>query len=139
MGKRHDAGMLWAEYEIEMRHNYFSAVVQLKSLEKRLTKDQPLREKYLNTIKEDLYKGYVVRVKDVLKEESCSEREWYLPHHPVVNPNKPGKVRRLINGEAKLHGASPKSFITGPDWLKILIYTSTARTISIFRLLQVGV
>ena len=55
--------------------------------------------------------------------ESRSEREWYLPHHPVVNPNTPRKVRRVLNGAAKFHGASPnKSLLTGPDLLLNLIY-----------------
>ena len=99
-GKKYDVGMLWAENNIELPNNYFSALVQLKSLEKRLTKDQTLREEYSTTIKEDLDKGYVVRVKDAHMVESRSRREWYLPHHPVVNPNKPGKVRRVLNRAA---------------------------------------
>ena len=122
-GKRYNVGMLWAEDSIELPNNYFSALVQLKSLEKRLTKYQTLRENYSNTIKEDLETGYVVRVKDAHKVESCSEREWYLPHHPVVNPNKPGKVRRVLKGAAKFHGASlNKSLLTGLDLLQNLIY-----------------
>ena len=100
-GKRYNVGILGAEDNIELPNNYFSALVQLKSLQKRLAKDQTLREKYSNTIKEDLDKGYVVSVKDAHKVESRSEREWYLLHHPVVNPNKPGKVRRVLNGAAK--------------------------------------
>ena len=71
-GKRYDVGMLWAEDNIELPNNYFSALVQLKSLEKRLTKNQTLREKYLNTIKENLDKDYVVRVKDAHKVKSCT-------------------------------------------------------------------
>ena len=52
-----------------------------------------------------------------------ARNEWYLPHHPVVNPNKPGKVRRVLNGAAKFHGASlNKSLLTGPDLLQNLIY-----------------
>ena len=122
-GKMYGVGMLWAEDNIELPNNYFSALVQLKSLEKRLTKDQTLREKYSNTIKEDLDKGYVVRVKDAQRVESRSEREWYLPHRPVVNPNKPDKVRRKLNGAAKFHGASlNKPLLTGPDLLQNLIY-----------------
>ena len=50
-GKRYDVGMLWAEDNIELPNKYFSALVQLKSLEKRLTKDQTFREKYSNTSK----------------------------------------------------------------------------------------
>ena len=119
-GKRYDVGMLWAEDNIELPNNYFSALLQSKSLENRLTN---LREKYSNTIKEDFDKGYVVRVKDAQKAESLSERKWYLPHHPVVNPNKPGKVRRILNGAAKFHGASlNKSLLTGADLLQNLIY-----------------
>ena len=72
--------MLWAEDNIELPNKYFSALVQLKSLEKRLTKDQTLREKYSNSIKEDLDKGYVVRFKDAHQVESRSERE--LPITP---------------------------------------------------------
>ena len=115
--------MLWAEDNIELPNNYFSALVQLKSLDKRLTKDQTLREKYSNTIKEDLDKGYVVKVKDAQKVESHSEREWCLPHHPVVNPNKPDMVSRVLKGAVKIHGASlNKSLLTGPDLLQNLIY-----------------
>ena len=72
-GKRCDVGMLWAEDNIELPNNYFSALVQLKSMEKRLAKDQTLREKYSNIIKEDYVvggKGYVVGVKDAHKVES---------------------------------------------------------------------
>ena len=72
-GKRYNVGMLWAEDNIELPNNHFSTLVQLKSLEKRLAKDQTLREKYSNTIKEDLDKGYVVRVKDAHKVEIRSE------------------------------------------------------------------
>ena len=112
-GKRYNVGMLWAEDNIELPKNYFSALVQLKSLEKRLTKDQTLREKYSNTVKEDLRQG--LRSKGH-KVHSRLEREWYLPQHPVVNPNKQGKVRRVLNGAAKFHGASlNKSLLTGPD------------------------
>ena len=52
-----------------------------------------------------------------------SDREWYLPHHPVINPNKPEKVRRVLNGAAKFHGTSlNKSLFTGPDLLQNLIH-----------------
>ena len=52
--KRYDVGMLWAEDNIELPNKNYSALVQLKSLEKWLTKDQTLREKYSNNIKKDL-------------------------------------------------------------------------------------
>ena len=122
-GLRYDVGMLWAADNIQLPNNYFTSLVQLKSLEKRLAKDEDLREKYTSTIKEDLNKGYVIEVPDAHKVESRSDKEWYLPHHPVLNPNKPGKVRRVLNGAAKFHGASLNKFLlTGPNLLQNLIY-----------------
>ena len=56
-GLRYDVGMLWAADNTKLPNNYFSSLVQLKSLEKRLAKDEDLREKYTSTIKEDLNKG----------------------------------------------------------------------------------
>ena len=43
--------MLWAEDNIELPNNYFIALVQKKSLEKWLTNDHTLKEKYSNTVK----------------------------------------------------------------------------------------
>ena len=115
--------MLWAADNTKLPNNYFSSLVQLKSLEKRLAKDEDLRERYTSTIKEDLKKGYVIEVPDAHKVENRSDKEWYLPHHPVLNPNKPGKVRRVLNGAVKFHGASlNKYLLTGPDLLQNLIY-----------------
>ena len=122
-GLRYDVGMLWAADNIQLSNNCFSSLVQLKSLKKHLVKDEDLREKYTSTIKEDLNKGYVMEFPDAHKVESRSDKEWYLPHHPVLNPNKPGKVHRVLNGAAKFHGASlNKSLLTDPDLLKNLIY-----------------
>ena len=122
-GQRYDVGMLWADDNVQLPNSYFSSLVQLKSLEKRLSRDTSLKETYANTIREDLEKGYLITVPDAHKVEQRSDREWYLPHHPVINPNKPGKVRRVLNGAAKFHGTSlNKSLLTGPDLLQNLIH-----------------
>ena len=79
-------------------------LAQLKSLEKRLDKDTKLKALYAKNIQEDFDKGYVIKV----NTHDCtnrSAREWYLPHPPVNNPNKPGKVRRVLSGAAKFHGS----------------------------------
>ena len=89
-GQRYDVGMLWADVNLQLPNIYFSSLVQLKSLEKRLSKDT-LKENYAKTVSEDLEKGYVIPVLDAHMVEQRSDKEWYLPHHPVINPNKPGK------------------------------------------------
>ena len=51
--------------------------------------------------------------------ECRSSRDWYLPHHPVVNTNKPEKLRRVLNGASKILGKSLNScLLTGPDLLQ---------------------
>ena len=98
-GKKYVVGMLWREPDIELPNNYYAALAQLKSLENRLGKDADLRERYAQTIKDDLEKGYLKTV-EPSESQMRSKREWCLPHHPVLNPNKPGKVRRVLNGAA---------------------------------------
>ena len=110
-------------------------MVQLKSLEKRLSKDSDLRERYAQTIREDLSKKYVVKVQTLEETEHQPGRKWYLPQHPVMNPNKPGRVRRVLNGASNFQGVSlNKVLLTGPDLLQKLIHT-----LIIFRQHQIAV
>ena len=122
-GYRYQVGMLWADEESTLPNNYFSALVQLKSLERRLGKDPQLKESYSKTIREDFEKGYILRVDKSECFRNDNRRGWYLPHHPVVHPHKPGKVRRVLNGAAKFHGHSlNNALLTGPDLLQSLIH-----------------
>ena len=122
-GTRYQVGMLWADIESSLPNNYFSALVQLKSLERRLGKDDELRERYSQNIQDDFLKGYVVRVDKTDCFKVSNPREWYLSHHPVIHPNKPGKVRRVLNGAAKFQGSSlNNALLTGPDHLQSLIH-----------------
>ena len=95
----------------------------MKSLERRLGKDPQLKESYSKTIKEDFKKGYIVQGDKSECFRTDNRREWYLPHHPVIHPHKPGKVRRVLNGAAKFHGCSLNNgLLTGPDLLQKLIH-----------------
>ena len=121
-GKKYVVGMLWREPDIELPNNYYAALAQLKSLENRLGRDADLRERYAQTIKDDLETGYVKTV-ERSESQKRSKREWHLPHHPVLNPNKPGKVRRVLNGAALFHKQSLNSaLMAGPDLLQNLLY-----------------
>ena len=121
-GSRYQVGMLWSEDESSLPNNYFSALVQLKSLERRLGKDVELKERYSKTIHEAIQnhpsKGYIASV-----DKTDCFKVSNLPHHPVVNSHKPGKVRRVLNGAAMFQGHSlNNSLLTGPDLLQSLIH-----------------
>ena len=48
--------------------------------------------------------------------------QWYVPHHPVINPHKPEKVRRVCNAAANYKGGSLNDKLrTGPDLLQNLV------------------
>ena len=70
-----------------------------------------------------IIQSYIATVDKADFFKVSNAREWYLRHHPVVNPHKPGKIRRVLNGAAKFQGHSLKnSLLTGPDLLQSLIH-----------------
>ena len=110
--------MLWIDSNVSLLNNYYSSLAQFKMLARRLISGRELREKYADTIREDIRKGYVVAV-EPLDPRKRFDRDWYLPHHPVVSPNEPGKVQRVLNGASKFHGTSlNKSLLVGPNLLQ---------------------
>ena len=65
--------------------------------------------------------GYMVPI-EYNEFNTLTDRNWYLPHHPVDIPNKPGKVRQILNGAPNLHGVSlNQSLLVGPDVLQNLL------------------
>ena len=117
-GKRYDIKLPWKS-EIKLENNFYSALNKVKSLNTRLQRKLLLQEKYNKTLLTDLENNYV---KPVEKQDPQPDRIWYLPHHPVENINKPGKVRRVANAASKFRGQSLNSnLLTGPDLLNNLL------------------
>ena len=92
-GERYEISLLWKE-KVNLEKNYPVAKAKNQSLEKKLSKDQLMKEMYQKTLDTDIEMGHV---KPVIFSSITPSRAWYLPHHPVTNPNKPGKVRRFSN------------------------------------------
>ena len=90
-GKRYEVGMLWNQPEPNLPNNYSSALGQLHSPEQRFQRDPKLKELYQPSIDTDVEKGFVKILGKSEVKGTCG-KEWYLPHHPVLNPSKPGKV-----------------------------------------------
>ena len=118
---RYEVPLIWKDQNIRLPDNRIVAVHCLNVLERRLQRDPELAAAYKKTISSDLEKGYI---KKLTKEEANAlvKHKWYLPHHPVLNPSKPGKVRRVCDAAAKFQGSSLNShLLSGPDLMNNLV------------------
>ena len=88
---------------------------RLQLLKKRLLKDEELYEKYRKTMQEYIDQGHAEKVP--VEELEVKDRPlWYLPHHTVTHPLKPGKVRVVFDCAAKFEGVSLNDeLMQGPD------------------------
>ena len=92
--------MLCSEPEPNLPNNYGSAIGQLYSLERKFQRDPNLKDLYQQLIDTDVEKGFV-KILGKSEVKGTFGKEWYLLHHPVLNPKKPGKVGRVCNAAAK--------------------------------------
>ncbi|CAL8098687.1 unnamed protein product [Calicophoron daubneyi] len=108
--------------ETKMTENNFPLARQrLLYLGRRLGRDNVLHERYTAAMNRNIGKGYVSEV-DVDQLRVDYSPKWYLPHHPVVNPKKPKKLRVVLDCAAKFQGVSLNDrLLSGPDWASELI------------------
>ena len=111
--------LLWRNDAERLPDSQEMAFRRLESLKKRLQKDNALRQKYVDKIEETIRKGYAEVVPQ--DEISPAVKQWYLPHHPVINPKKPEKLRIVYDCAATAHGRSLNDFLMkGPDLMNSL-------------------
>ena len=122
-GERYEVGMLWSEPKLNLPDNYDSALGQLYSVERRFQRDPNLKELYQQSIDKVIEKG-ILKILGKSEVKGTFGKDWYLPHHPVLDPNKPGKVRRVCNAAAKYKVICLNDkLLAGPDLLHGLIGT----------------
>ena len=98
--------------EINLPNNRSQAEKRFACLERRLSRNPQFKQCYMKFMNELILKGYA--------RESTSAAEtvkyWYLPHHGVYHPNKPGKIRVIFNLSPDFHETSiNKALLPGPD------------------------
>ena len=120
--EKYEVGLLRREEEVKLPNNFYSAMAQLKSLERSLQKDDLLRKRYQESIDTDVNAGYVRRVEKFELNETRDKLQCYLPHHPVINAHKPEKVRTVGKAAVKYQGVVWNAKrLSDPDLLQRLI------------------
>ncbi|XP_042220079.1 uncharacterized protein LOC121864931 [Homarus americanus] len=90
-------------------------------LKKRLSRDTRLRLWYKEEMEKLFIGGFAERVPLKQLSESVGS-SWYLPHHPVLNPNKPDKVRIVFDCAASFSKTSLNNqVLQGSDFNNKLI------------------
>lgn len=90
---------------------------RLECLKKKMAQNPELAKNLNNQLRDHIGKGNIRK----LNERELQQKEhrvWYLPMFPVVNPNKPGKIRMVWDAAAKVNDVRLNSvLLKGPDML----------------------
>ena len=100
----YEVAIPWKAGAPKLANNYRMAKQRLENTEKKLTKNPEVAQTYIDTIQKYLDKGYIRKVP---QEENDGEQSWYLPHFPVLRPEKETtKVRIVFDASATYEGIS---------------------------------
>ena len=98
-----------------LRDNKELALSRIKKLKGRLKHTATYRKNYQGFMSEVIENGYAERVPS--EELSLDNgRIWYIPHHGVYRPKRPGKISVVFYESAEFKGESlNKHLLQGPD------------------------
>ena len=118
----YEIALPWRRPSACLPNNRALAEHWLKLLKRRLSKDLELLQKYSAFIDNLLDKDYAAKVPNQHLLDRSDKVVWFLPHHRVFHPKKPGKVRFVFDCTAKFRGVSlNENLLQGPDLTNSLI------------------
>ena len=94
-GERYQVAVPWRDEHPTLKSSYEMTVKRLKNTERRLSRQKTVCEEYEKIISAYLQKGYIRKV-DTLKLTSLEGKVWYLPHFPVIRPDKATTKTRIF-------------------------------------------
>ena len=110
----------WKYEDQIMPNNKNLALKRLNHLKRKLMRNSDLKQKYSIQIQTMLDKNYAELVHDNF--QITSKKVWYIPHHSVINPHKPDKLRVVFDCSAEYKGISlNKSLMQGPHLMNDLV------------------
>ena len=117
----YETELLWKSDCPQLPNNRTVAEKRLKSLKKRFNNSPELETKYRKVMEEYIEKGFARKLTEK-EAETTTKKTNYLPHHHVVNRNKPGKVRVVFDAAAKFEDTSlNQNLLQGPDYTNSLV------------------
>ena len=115
-GGHYSVAIPWKDHP-DLPNNYEVAYKRLQNTEVKLLKNPELAQSYADVINRYVEQGYVKKVAPI-----DSEKQWFLPHFPVVKPDRSTtKIRIVFDASAKCQGISLNDAIhQGPKLQKEL-------------------
>ncbi|XP_006819133.1 uncharacterized protein LOC102802549 [Saccoglossus kowalevskii] len=101
--------------DVKLPNNKEYATKRLKGIEKKLRKYPEFYMDYTAFMESIISKGYAVKVHED-KLGRSDGKVWYVPHHGVYHPRKPGKIRVVFDCAARFQGTALNDhLLQGPD------------------------
>ncbi|XP_026733916.1 uncharacterized protein LOC113498174 [Trichoplusia ni] len=111
-----EAGLLWKKEGETLPNNYNQAFRRLVNIEKKLDREEDVKEYYEKQIQTLIENGYAEKA----PVTTTKGKTFYLPHFAVVHPVK-RKPRIVFDAAAKYEGRSLNdALLAGPDLLQSL-------------------
>ena len=94
-------------------NNRRMAELRLKNLKKRFIKDKQYHKDCTSFMKDMIRKGYAEMSDSKTNQQG---KTWFIPHHGIYYPSKPGKVWIVFDCSEEYDGVSVnKRLLSGPD------------------------
>ena len=102
--------------KVELPSNRRTAETRLHQLKRRFARDAQYKDDYVSFMNDIIRAGYAERA------PKKNVKAWYIPHHGVYHPKKPGKIRVVFDCSAEFEGHSlDRELLQGPDLTKSLL------------------
>ena len=119
----YEIALPWKSDPPRLEDNRPMAEHRLNLLKRRLTRDSTTHERYKCFMEDLIEKGHPGQVpREEPKPPPPPTARWYLPHHPVYHPQKPGTLRVVFDCAAKWRRTSLNDrLLQGPDLTQSLV------------------
>ena len=111
-GKHYKLPLLLRVHDEMFPDNRSMAEARLKNLKKRFSRDKQYHEDHTRFMENMVQKGYAKKS----SQQVHQGKTWFIPHHGVYHPSKPGKIQVVFDCDAEYNGVSVnKRLMSGPD------------------------